>query len=162
MDIDTIKLVSAEIEKTNAGAFFSVDTLTDVSMDKEHKDMQGRVTRKQTGLILQGRTSYAKRMVKADPTFKLSERRWGTRISANLFEHTPAKTKKYTVYLEAMFNTDSSITKARVQYYVDGIETAISDIDGVKKSAYSDAPVAYRMYKSDSVLSVRVNGRVFT
>jgi hypothetical protein len=137
--------------------------------------MQGKVTKKMVGATIQlfnnGETNGYESMIKRrliaegkDPeSFKLGERAWGTRVpNMPIVEHFKDGETKY--YLEAIFHKPGKSV-----YFFDGREIDPENIEGFPKEATVnedsqggvEKKVVIRTFAADSILEIRVDGRVF-
>lgn len=119
----------------NGSTFVAIDTETEVILrGGKQNPLNGRVRKVMTGanvMVFTNKYTNAydamvrRRLEKEgkDPnSFVLSERKWGTRLTGEPFvEH------KGKLYLEVIF-----LRPGKVTYYVDGVETDPSEIQGLE------------------------------
>lgn len=171
------QLVNA-IEHVNGASFVGIDTLTEVKLLGGKKNqMQGKVTKKHTGATIMvfnntnsnGYEEMVKRRLLAegkDPeSFKLGERKWGTRIpNMPIIEHFKEDIQETKYYLDTVF-----LRPGKSVYFLDGKPIAKEDIEGFppekEDSEESQGGVSnkvtVRTLSADSILEIRVDGRVF-
>lgn len=154
-----------ENSEINGTTFISIDTETVVPLTGGKKNpMQGRVTKRVTGsnvMVFTNKNSNGyenmvnRRLVQEgkDPeSFELQPRKWGTRIpNSPIIEHKDA------LYLEVIF-----LKAGVVQYYLDGSEIRISDIEGLASKQESeqgglDNKVIIRTFAFESIKKIRIN-----
>lgn len=163
----------AAFSNVNGASFIGLDTLTEVKLSGGQKNpQQGRITKRMTGgsimVFSNQETNGYQAMIERrliaegkDPaSFKLSNRTWGTRIpNMPIVEHTKDGMTNY--YLEVIF-----LTPGRVEYRQDGLPISASDIVGLPVSSGGEQgglenKVIIRDFKADSIIEVRVDGKVF-
>lgn len=160
------------LSNVNGASFISIDTETVETLTGGKKNpQQGRVTKKVTGssvMVFQNKTSNAyaamveRRLIAEgkDPAlFELGERTWGERI-----KNTPFITHKGELYLEVIF-----LRAGTRSYFLDGVEVAESEIEGLKSSEPKaesqgtlENKVIIRTYKVDSIKKLRVDKKEFS
>jgi hypothetical protein len=174
----------AAVEHINGASFIGLDTLTEVKLKGgKSNPMQGKVTKKTVGSNIivftntnsNGYEDMVQRRLVAegkDPTsFSVGERKWGTRIpNMPLIEHFKDDVTKY--YLDCIF-----LKSGKSTYFLEGREIAKEDIQGLEdkeeKEPDPEKPieetaqaglsnkVIVRTISADSILELRVDGRVF-
>ena len=90
-------------------------------------------------------------------SFKIGERRWGTRIP-----NTPFVEHKGKLYMEVIF-----LRAGETSYTLDGAPIAKEDIQGLKSSSNGEQgglndKVIIRTYKISSLVSITINGIKYT
>lgn len=103
----------------------------------------------------------AEHLTKAKELFKLSPRKWGTRIpNEPIIEHTPANSPHKKHYLEVIF-----MKAGQSEYFLDGQPIAKEDIEGLEEPKVSptaqgglENQVVVRTYDVDSIVKLRFGG----
>jgi hypothetical protein len=163
----------AAFSNVNGTNFIGLDTLTEVKLLGGKKNpQQGRITKKMTGasvmVFSNQNTNAYKAMVERrlvaegkDPAgFELHERAWGTRIpNMPIVQHEKDGEVKY--YLEVVF-----LKPGTVEYRQDGLPIAKADIEGLQESKGGEQggltnKVIIRDFAADSIVEVRIDGKVF-
>lgn len=154
-----MKQIDVMMNQSNAGQFASIKTRTRVGILKANGSIVTSVralkegeslVEKESELVTQIKTDYLNRVIKKNPEFELSPRKWGERISKNLVEH------KENLYLETIFNPDAKMPKPKVKYFVNGIETDKGELN-IPERAPSKSGIEVRVFKAESILEITVN-----
>lgn len=161
------------VNNVSGASFIGLDTLTEVKLKGGAKNpMQGRVTKAMHGasvMVFQnkninGYESMIQRRLAIegkDPgSFKLGERAWGTRVpNLPIVEHLKDGETQY--YLEVIF-----LNPGKTEYMLDGAPIQCGDIVGLQQhdQPYQgglDNVVVIRTFKADSIVEMRVDGKIF-
>jgi len=158
-------------ENVSGATFISIDTETEPKLKGgKSNPLQGRVKKIMTGasvMVFQnkninGYDAMVKRRLEKegkDPaSFKLSPRKWGTRLP-----NTPIVEHKGQYYLEVIF-----LNSGEVHYEVDGVRTPAAQIEGLVaerqeavQGGLSDK-VIIRTFKVSSLVNITINKNTYT
>lgn len=163
----------AAVSSVSGASFIGLDTSTVVKLTGGAKNpQQGHITKRMIGASVMvfsnkntnGYEAMIKRRLEAegkDPaSFVLSERTWGTRIpNMPIVEHFKDGDTKY--YLEVIF-----LKQGTIEYRLDGALIAEKDIIGLPDATAGeqgglDNKVFIRTFAADSIMEIRVDGKVF-
>lgn len=163
--------ISELLSNVNGGSFISIDTSTTPTLLGGKKNpMKGRIQKHNKGasvMVFQNKKANAyDNMVKRrliaegkDPElFKLSPRRWGTRLQG-----TPMVEHKGALYIEVIF-----LKSGQTSYTLDGQPIDKADIEGLNdkpntgKQGGLDNSVIIRTFKLDSVTRLSIGDNNYT
>lgn len=161
-------LISA-VSVINGASFVGIDTHVDVKLTGGKKNpQQGRVTKRMTGAQVMAFTNQNvnayQQMVwrrlgkegKSPEDFQLKERVWGVRVpNMPIVEHNGS------YYFEVIF-----LKPGKVEYLLDGVVVPESDIQGLPEKREAEQggledKVIIRDYKAESIVELRIDGKVF-
>ncbi len=165
--------LTAAFADVNGASFVGIDTLTTVKlMGGQKNPMQGRVQKRMTGasvmVFTNQKTNGYEAMIKRRLTsegknpdnFVLSERAWGTRIpNMPIVEHVKGEQTFY--YLEVIFLKPGS-----VEYLFEGRPIDKLAIVGLPAGDEGDQgglddKVFIRTYAAESIIAVRIDGKMY-
>lgn len=153
----------------NGSSFVGIDTLTEVPLTGgKSNPMKGRVTKRMTGasvMVFQNKNingykaMVERRLAKEGKptTFKLSPRKWGTRLADTPFVEYE-KDGSVNHYLEVIF-----LKAGEVEYLLDGKPVNKANIVGLKSPAEHSGQggledqVTIRSFKFASIVKIRID-----
>lgn len=157
------------LSTVNGGTFISLDTMTTPTLLGGKKNpMQGRIRKHNTGasiMVFQNKNKHAyaamvhRRLEKEGKNpelFKLSPRKWGTRLP-----NLPIVEHKGALYLEVIF-LKSGVTA----YTLDGQVIDKNNIEGLKDTSNGEQgglndKVVIRTFKVGSITRLRIAGKEY-
>lgn len=163
-------------QNVNGASFVGIDTVTIPKLAGGKKNpMQGKVTKHMIGASvmcfqnknINGYEAMVQRRLQAegkDPaSFVLGERAWGTRVpNSPIVTHTKDGDTQY--YVEVIF-----LKQGAIEYRLDGVTIKKADIEGLADADVDpesqgglDNKVIVRSFKADSIVNVRVDGKVYS